>query len=137
MDLLVEAEASQVDPATPFRAVTGHLHHTWARTWYSHPELYFQPRSTEEIQKIVVLARRCRRRLAITGCAHSPSDLTCTSSWLVNLDYYDKILHVDSSTREVVMQAGIRIHDLQSKMKDRGLMMPNVYFIFQRLRGLR
>ena len=75
---------------------------------------------------MVKLARRCRRRIAITGCGHSPSDLTCTSSWLVNLDHLERLLDVNKHTKVVVMQAGIRLHDLGRKLKEHGLAMPNL-----------
>lgn len=124
MDL--QRELSKIDPAIPFRASTHHTHHTWAKTYYSHPELYIQPHTTEELQKVVKLARRCRRRIALTGCGHSPSDLTCTSSWLVNIDRLEELLDVNEDTKVVVMQAGIRLHGLGIKLKQHGLAMPNL-----------
>ena len=124
MDL--QLALSKVDPTIPFHATTDHTHHTWARTYHSHPEIYIQPRTTEELAKVVKLARRCHRRIALTGCGHSPSDLTCTSSWLVNLDFCDKILSINMSTRVVVMQAGIRLHDLGVELRKNGLSMPNL-----------
>ena len=62
----------------------------------------------------------------MVGCAHSPSDLTCTSSWLVNLDHFQEILDVNKDTHVVVMQAGIRLRDLGTKLKGHGLAMPNL-----------
>lgn len=126
MNSNLERELSLVSPAIAFRASTSHHHHTWARTFHSYPELYIQPQSIEEIRKTVILARRCRRRIVTVGCAHSPSDLTCTSSWLVNLDNYDRILSIDKNTRIVVMQSGIRLHDLGLRLKEHGLAMPNL-----------
>ena len=121
-----EWELSKVDPAIPFRASASYHHHTWAGTFHSFPELYIQPHTTEEIRRIVNLARRCRRRLVVVGCGHSPSDLTCTSSWMVNLDRYDRILEIDSVSNKVIMQAGIRLHDLISQLKQHGMAMPNL-----------
>ena len=74
----------------------------------------------------MTLARRCRRRITITGCAHSPSDLTCTSSWLVNLDHFEKVLNVDVERKIVVIQSGIRLRTLGQKLKEYGLAMPNL-----------
>lgn len=126
MDHLIESELSKLDPTVPFRASTTHRHHTWARTFHSRPELYIRPQSTTEIQKVVTLARRCRRRVVTVGCGHSPSDLTCTSSWIMNLDQYNRILSVDKEQRIVVMEAGIRLHDLGLELKKHGLAMPNL-----------
>lgn len=126
MDPHLQRELSQIDNHIPFRASANHRHHTWAKTYHSFPEFYIQPHSTEEIQKIVNLAQRCRRRLVVVGCGHSPSDLTCTSSWIVNLDHYNKILDIDRASKIVVMQAGIRLYDLIAQLRESGLAMSNL-----------
>ncbi|MCJ1228687.1 D-arabinono-1,4-lactone oxidase [Toensbergia leucococca] len=131
MDPNIERELSRVDPTVPFRASTSYHHHTWAKTFHSRPELYIQPQSSDEIQKVINLARRCRRRLLTVGSAHSPSDLTCTSSWLLNLDHYAQIIDMNRNTGIVVMQSGIRLHDLGLKLKECGLAMPNLGSIDQ------
>lgn len=126
MDSLVQRELRRVEPTVPFRASKYHRHHTWARTFHSRPELYIQPESVEEIHKIVTLARKCRRRLVTVGCGHSPSDLTCTSSWMVNLDKYNGIVSINPQSRVVVMQSGIRLHELGRELKKYSLAMPNL-----------
>ncbi|KAL8733146.1 MAG: hypothetical protein Q9166_002338 [cf. Caloplaca sp. 2 TL-2023] len=126
MDPYIEWESSQIDADVPFRASPNHQHHTWAKTYHSFPELYIQPRTIEEIRKVVNLARRCRRRLVVVGCGHSPSDLTCTSSWMINLDHYNKILNIHKDFNRVVMQAGIRLYDLIAQLEENGLAMPNL-----------
>ena len=126
MDPFVQREVERLEPDVAFRASNSYKHHTWARTFHSRPELFIQPETTEEIQKIITLARRCRRRLVTVGCGHSPSDLTCTSSWLVNLDKYDRILSINKNTKVVVMQAGIRLEKLGLRLKEQGLAMPNL-----------
>ncbi|KAI9721746.1 MAG: hypothetical protein M1812_002081 [Candelaria pacifica] len=126
MDPSIEIELSKLDSSIPFRASTTHVHSTWAKTLYSRPELYIRPQTVEEIQKTLTLARRCRRRLVVVGCGHSPSDLTCTSAWMMNLDGFNRILSVNKEKGVVVMQSGIRLYKLGDEMKERGLMMPNL-----------
>jgi D-arabinono-1,4-lactone oxidase len=126
MDPSIARELSKLDPALPFRASTDHLHHTWAKTYFSRPELYIRPQSIPEIQQLVTLARRCRRRLVTVGSAHSPSDLTCTSSWLVNLDDFNRILHVDTDTGLVTVEAGIRLSELGERLEEQGLTLKNL-----------
>ncbi|KAI6381764.1 D-arabinono-1,4-lactone oxidase [Pyricularia grisea] len=118
-------EANAAD-GIPFRAKSGHVHRTWARTFSSLPELYLQPESEAEIEKIVNLARRCRRRVTVVGCGHSPSDLTCTSGWLVNLDNYNKVLDINRLTGVVRMQSGIRLYALAAELERVGLAMPSL-----------
>ncbi|KAF2103838.1 D-arabinono-1,4-lactone oxidase [Rhizodiscina lignyota] len=120
------AEVSTLEPHVPFRATSAYKHHTWAKTYWSNPELYIRPESLEEIQKVVTLARRCRRRLVLVGCGHSPSDLTCTSSWLVNLDNFNKILNVDTNNKTMTVEGGIRLHAINTRAKEHGLTIPNL-----------
>ncbi|KFY88201.1 hypothetical protein V500_06483 [Pseudogymnoascus sp. VKM F-4518 (FW-2643)] len=126
MDPAITNELCKLEDGIAFRASPDHFHHTWARTFYSAPELYIQPQSVEEVEKVTTLARRCRRRITTVGSGHSPSDLTCTSSWMVNLDKFNKILSVDRETGLVTMQAGIRLFQLSEELDKLGLAMPNL-----------
>ena len=121
-----EVVSSSSSAGIPFRARTGHLHSTWARTFSSLPELYIQPESLPEIEHAVSLARRCGRRITTVGSGHSPSDLTCTSSWVMNLDNFDRVLHLDRDTGVVTMEAGIRLFQLCEYLDTQGLAMPNL-----------
>lgn len=112
-------------------AVFHHTHHTWARTFSCLPELYIQPESLEEIEWMVNYARKWRKRITTVGCGHSPSNITWTSHWLVNLDKYNKILSVDDKTGIVVMQSGIRLYTLCEELERHGLAMPNLGSINQ------
>jgi len=120
------AELERTDPHIPFRASQTHIHHTWARTFHARPELYIRPQSLQEIQKVVTLARRMRRRVVTVGCGHSPSDLTCTSAWMINLDDFKDVISVDKERRTMTVQAGIRMHSLNIQAKEHGLTMPNL-----------
>ncbi|ESZ91606.1 putative sugar 1,4-lactone oxidase [Sclerotinia borealis F-4128] len=126
MDPAIKSELERYGDDIPFRAITNHTQSTWARTFHSSPELFIQPQSIQEIEKVVNLARRCRRRITTVGCGHSPSTITCTSSWLVNLDNFNQILSADRKTCVVVMQSGIRLYSLGEQLDALGLAMPNL-----------
>lgn len=110
----------------PFRASPRHTHHTWARTYSSLPELYIRPRSVAEVEHAVRLASRCRRRITAVGSGHSPSDMTCTSSWLLNLDDLAEIRHIDRASGLVRAQAGLRLWRLCEVLDEVGLAVPNL-----------
>ncbi|EKD12310.1 uncharacterized protein L3040_000221 [Drepanopeziza brunnea f. sp. 'multigermtubi'] len=131
MDPAITTALHEFKDDIPFRAVRNHTQSTWARTFHSSPELYVQPQSIQEVEKLVHLARRCRRRLTTVGCGHSPSDMTCTSSWLVNLDNFNRILNVDKESCVVVMQSGIRLFTVGEELDKLGLAMPNLGSINQ------
>lgn len=122
----VEQEIAKTDPDVPFRANDNHLHYTWAKTFQSRPELYIKPRTLAEVQKIVALARRCRKRLVVVGRGHSPSDLTCSSSWMVNLDDYSRVLKVDKAKKTLLVEGGIRLRKLNYEANQHGLTMRNL-----------
>lgn len=126
MELRLVHELGKLDSSVPFRVKDSHLHHTWARTFYSRPEIYVQPQSVQEIQKVVTLARRCRRRLVTVGAGHSPSDLTCTSSWMVNLDEFNRILSIDYNSNIVTCESGITLNRLGKELAKAGLSLPNL-----------
>jgi len=126
MDPAITAALQECKDDIAFRATRNHTQSTWARTFHSSPELYIQPQSIDEVEKVVSLARRCRRRVTTVGCGHSPSDMTCTSSWLVNLDNFNKILSVDKESCVVVMQSGIRLFTVGEELDKVGLAMPNL-----------
>ncbi|KAL9082672.1 MAG: hypothetical protein Q9159_006251 [Coniocarpon cinnabarinum] len=112
-------------------AETSYHHATWARTFHSRPELFIQPEAIEQVQETLRLAQRERARIVVTGASHSPSDLTCTSSWLVSLKNLAKILDVNKSEKtgeaRVTVQAGLSLHDLsESLVESHGLIIPNL-----------
>ncbi|KAF2769354.1 hypothetical protein EJ03DRAFT_312337 [Teratosphaeria nubilosa] len=126
MDSTIQRELAKSDASIPFRASTKHVHYTWAKTFSCHPELYLTPHTLPEIQKIVNLARKCRRRIVVVGCGHSPSILTCTSSWMVNLDHYNRVLKVDRERKRLVVEGGIRLRKLNEEANNAGLTIPNL-----------
>ncbi|EXJ94058.1 D-arabinono-1,4-lactone oxidase [Capronia coronata CBS 617.96] len=128
LDAKLQRELARLDDGVPFNPKARYLHHTWAQTFFSRPELYFQPSTVPELQKIVTLARRCRKRLCVTGFGHSPSDLTCTSSWLINLDNLSQVLEmdVDNTPGLVRFQAGRSLHNLNLALAEHGYTLPNL-----------
>ncbi|KAF8473545.1 D-arabinono-1,4-lactone oxidase-domain-containing protein [Kalaharituber pfeilii] len=124
----------------PFRYKEGHIHHTWAKTHFSRPELYLQPQTVEEIQHIVHTARRCRRKLTVIGSGHSPSDMTSSTvpsnTWLVNLDNFNRVLDDNPDTHGfdgpcITVEAGIRIYHLIAELNKRGLGLPSMGSIME------
>lgn len=111
---------------TPFRASLGHKHQTWAKTYFSRPELYLRPQTEEEIRLIVNLARRCGKQIIVVGSGHSPSDLTCTSSWMVNLDDFSAVVAEHKEELQLELEAGMRLFGLAEELEKRGWAMPNL-----------
>lgn len=127
--------AQEAISSIPSLNASDSFHHvTWAKTFHSRPEYYFQPESGEDVQRIVKLAAKYRRRIALVGVGHSPSDLTCTSSWMIDLRRLNRVLGVQwegvkgESDARVNVQAGIYLHDLSAQLSGptTGLVIPSL-----------
>jgi D-arabinono-1,4-lactone oxidase len=125
LDPQLQRELSRLDPNVPFNPQVRYLHHTWAQTFFSRPELFFQPSTIPELQKIVTLGRRLRKRLCVTGFGHSPSDLTCTSSWLINLDNLSSVESI-SETGLITFEAGLSLYKLNAHLAQHNFTLPNL-----------
>lgn len=113
------------------------IHHTWANTFRCYPEYYFQPTSIEEVVELVNYARLKKKTLLVVGSGHSPSHLTMTNEWMINLDKLDKILSYkpnsgvrndgqEISYTDVTVEAGIRIYQLNDLLDKEGLALQNL-----------
>ena len=72
------------------------------------------------------LARQERKTIRVVGAAHSPSDIHCTSEWMVSLDYLNKVLSHDLDRHRITIQAGMRMYDYISELEKRGWCMDNL-----------
>jgi len=110
---------------------------TWEGGFSCIPHQIVNPTSVEEIQSIVVNARKNGFGVKPYGSAHSWSDIALPSSdsldisgiptkWIsMSLDNLCRILHVDLQKKLVTVQAGIRLKDLYEQLELYGLSMPN------------
>ncbi|XP_053316228.1 L-gulonolactone oxidase-like [Spea bombifrons] len=104
----------------------GYKFQNWAQTYGSTPELYFQPTSADEIKEILDLARQRSKRVKVVGGGHSPSDIACTDDFMICLDKMNKILKIDKESKQVTVEAGILLADLNKELDKRGLALSNL-----------
>ncbi|ODV93951.1 hypothetical protein PACTADRAFT_4848 [Pachysolen tannophilus NRRL Y-2460] len=106
------------------------FHKTWAGTFICKPQVYFQPENIEQIVELVNVAREKKKSLMVVGSGHSPSDMTMTDEWLVNLDKFQKILDINvqesGKYTDVTVEAGIRIYQLNDFLQQKGLAVQNL-----------
>jgi D-arabinono-1,4-lactone oxidase len=60
------------------------------------------------------------------GSGHSPSALTCTSGWMLNLDEFSGLVGVDEERKSVTVEAGMRLYDLNRVAGEHGLTIPSL-----------
>lgn len=84
----------------------------WSETFECCPELYFAPKTEEEIKDILQLARETNKTVRVVGCKHSPSDIACTPDIMISLQCFNKVLEVNKGKQQVKVQAGMIISHL-------------------------
>ncbi|KAM4771261.1 L-gulonolactone oxidase-like [Rhinophrynus dorsalis] len=104
----------------------GYKFQNWAQTYGSSPELYFQPTSVDEIKEILDLARQRSKRVKVVGGGHSPSDIACTDDFMIRMDKMNKVIKVDKVKKQVTVQAGILLTDLNKELDKCGLALSNL-----------
>ena len=96
----------------------------WAGNQRCVPTRVHQPTSGEEVSAIVRQAAEAGERVKVIGGAHSFTDAAMTDGHLLSLDAMDRVVRV--AGRDVTVQAGIRLRDLNEQLAHHGLAMPNL-----------
>lgn len=123
----------------------------WGLTFTCKPLAIFEPETYDQCAMVLELSRREGRRVRFAGIGHSPSDLACTSEYMLRTTKLNQILEVRSqmqgvdsplyvsrllmmTTREqvneekqyVVAQGGVILHALHDCLTAHGLAMSNL-----------
>ena len=94
----------------------------WARNESSVAKNYFQPATEHEIIEIVKNATKLR----IAGTGHSWNKICLTEDTLVNLDHFNKVLHLDKDNLRIAVQPGIKLWQLNEYLDKNGLALKNL-----------
>ncbi len=98
----------------------------WAGNQRAHPVRIERPRSEAEVADIVRAARTEGRRVKVVGAGHSFSAVAPTDDVLVTLDGMASVVAVDADTGRATVEAGIRLFDLNPRLREAGLALPNL-----------
>ena len=75
---------------------------------------------------MINLARQHGKTIRVVGAAHSPSDIHCSSEWMMSVDLLDKVLSHDLDRRTITVQAGMRLYKYINEVEKRGWSMDNL-----------
>lgn len=92
--------------------ISGVVFQNWSKTFGCLPELFFAPKTEDEIKQILHLAREQKKNVRVVGRGHSPSDIACTDGYMISLLDFNQVLMVDQTKLQVKVQAGITLTDL-------------------------
>ncbi|KAL5006790.1 hypothetical protein ScPMuIL_015596 [Solemya velum] len=95
---------------------SGHFFTNWATTYSCQPELFFEPTTTEEIRQILACARDRGKKVRVIGKGHSPSDLACTTDYMISLEKYNRVRSVDRQLCQIKVEGGMTIQELNDNV---------------------
>ncbi|KAJ2376067.1 D-arabinono-1,4-lactone oxidase [Coemansia sp. RSA 2611] len=101
--------------------VRGYRFHNWARTFSSQPRFYLAPTTEQEIVRIVRIARSYSMTVKPIGSGHSPSDIACTDSIMLNMDKMNRVLAHDAQACTATVEGGMRLHELHNVLVQRNM----------------
>ncbi len=98
----------------------------WGRNERWSPVAVRNVRSTDEVAELVRRAAHDGQRVKVIGGGHSFTAVAATSGLQLRLDAMTDVLAVDRARREVTVQAGIRLHQLNDLLAQLGLALENL-----------
>ncbi|KAJ2817458.1 D-arabinono-1,4-lactone oxidase [Coemansia erecta] len=98
----------------------------WARTFASRPAFYLAPKTDQEIMRIVRIAGQYALTVKAVGSGHSPSDIACTDSIMLNMDGMNRVLGCDRQACTMTVEGGMRLHELHQVLKRHGMALSSV-----------
>lgn len=112
------------------KARKNYVFKNWAGIYSSRPQLYFQPKTIDEVVDIVKTASKEGKTVVTVGSGHSPSDMCVTDQWLMNLDKLNQVLEIvenkEDGYADVTVEAGIRVFQLNEYLSEKGYAIQNL-----------
>ena len=83
------------------------------------------PKNTQELTAIIKKAAEESATVHAFGSSHSWSDIVCVDGYLINTDKLNKVVGVDLEKKQVTVQAGIKLNDLNKELAKLDLCLSN------------
>lgn len=94
----------------------------WSKNESCVAQHYFQPETEEELIAVITKSEKVR----IVGTGHSWNSICLNSDTLINLDHYNKVIHLDKEKLQVKVQPGIKLWQLNEYLDKEGLALKNL-----------
>ena len=98
----------------------------WSRVWQVQPRQYHQAKDEATIVHLVQQAAAEGHRVRVVGAGHSWSPIALTDDTMLNLDHYNRLLHIDHDKLQVTVQGGMRLKTLNRLLEEQGLALSNL-----------
>ena len=94
----------------------------WAQNESCVAKNFYQPENEEDIVEIV----KKHAKIRVTGTGHSWNAICLTGEALINLDLYNKVLHLDKEKRQLTVQPGIKLWQINDYLDTVGFALQNL-----------
>lgn len=93
----------------------------WSGDFSCRPQKIWFPSTEEEVQALLARAAGEGLKVRVVGAGHSWSDIACTDGYLLRLDRLRRVIAVDYERRQITVEAGMRLHELNEIVASHGL----------------
>jgi L-gulonolactone oxidase len=94
----------------------------WGQTFTCTPLAVFEPETEYQCELILELARREGKVVRAVGVGHSPSDLACTSEYMLRTDKLGRVLEVSFRIRLILF---VSIYNLRTWILSKATASPS------------
>ena len=98
----------------------------WSGNVIWEPNKVFYPSTEEEVTAIVKQASQEGKKVRTIGSGHSFTALCKTDDYLISLDQFQGITHIDKDKKQVSVKAGTKIKALNLLLDNEGLALDNL-----------
>lgn len=98
----------------------------WSGDFGCVPRQYLRPSSEDEVAAVLARAAEDGVCVRVVGAGHSWSDIACTHGYLLNLDSLKRVIDVDFERKQITVQAGMRLRELNEIAAGYGLGIPSL-----------
>ena len=98
----------------------------WAKNEHCNAQTYFQPENENEIIEVLKRCNAEKKKIRIVGSGHSWSAICLSNEYLLNLDLFQKIISLDKTKKQITVQAGIKIFQLNKYLYNEGFCLNNL-----------
>ncbi len=98
----------------------------WVGYVTAEPEQKLTPSSVKELQDIVRAARTDKKRVRVTGAAHSFSGCAKPEEIAISLHNMRGLISVDKEAKQVTLHAGTYLYEIGEALREHGLALENM-----------
>ncbi len=112
--------------ARGLEALVSNTWRNWGRNQLALPAKIVRPQTEAELSQVIARAMVGLHKVKVVGSGHSFTDIACTDGVLIDVGAFNQIEEIDTVGQRVTVGAGIVLGDLNGKLHEHGLALPNL-----------